>query len=250
MLCLNRRQTFCNMFWREHLKKIISLFQDLIFPRFCVSCKREGEWLCQGCFDKFKITPQFFCPVCYRDNENGQVCHGCQERSFLDGVASLSLYNDETTAQLIKMLKYEYVEEVGEIFAKLLKKSLEINKFKDFFNQKDFLIPIPLHRDRYLERGFNQAEVIGGKWSEIVGASFVKDFLIRQRKTDPQAKLNGTARRQNLQGAFAVKNLPLPGKIILIDDVFTTGSTMQECAKVLKEAGVGEIWGLTVAREQ
>jgi len=109
---------------------------------------------------------------------------------------------------------------------------------------------VPLHRRRYAWRGFNQAEILARFWSSALGINMDRRLLYRRRNTKMQVKLNGEERRKNLLGAFAVRGALPAKRIILIDDVFTTGSTLQECARVLKLAGAVEVWGAALARDR
>lgn len=228
---------------------ILKFIKDLLFPVFCLSCGFEEELMCASCLEKLNIKIQLFCPVCYCNNSGGRVCLRCKNKSFLDGVISLADYKNDIISELVKKLKYEYVEEIAGIFGKIFKKSLQTNNFQDLFIGDCVFIPVPLHQRRFLIRGFNQSKLIADEFSRFCNVSVLKDILVRTRFTIAQAQLNGVERRKNLQGAFKIKKPINYRKVILVDDVFTTGSTLQECAKVLKQAGVGEVWALTVARE-
>lgn len=239
----------------------INLLKDLIFPVFCLSCQKEGYWLCPECLPKIKIEPQFFCPHCYQDNEDGRACLPCRPFSFLDGAVAVFSYENELVAKMIQLLKYQYIEEMAEVFGKLIEdfskagaglKGCSLLKKEGIKGWLEFVIlPVPLHRRRYLERGFNQAELLAQVWARHFGRPVLKNILVRHRFTKTQVGLSGEERRQNITGVFAIKSsLPAEAeKIVLVDDVFTTGSTLQECARVLKEAGAREVWGVTIARE-
>lgn len=214
-------------------KKILEISRDLLFPVFCISCRVEGEWLCQPCLEKLQseIKPQFFC------------------HPYLDKVIALANYKSEIIARLVRLLKYEYAEEVGVIFEKLIEDFVRQNG-KFFGDQSSIIVPIPLHKKRYLERGFNQAELLAESWGRHLNASVWKNVLIRQRQTKTQVGLSGMERRNNLQGAFALRQ-PFAGieRVILVDDVFTTGSTLEEAGRLLRAHGIKEVWGAVVARE-
>lgn len=119
------------------------------------------------------------------------------------------------------------------------------------FPQPDILIPIPLAKKRQKERGFNQSEEIGKELSKFLKIPLVNNALIKVRETLPQVELSGKEREENIKGAFWCRdeNMVKNKTIFLVDDVFTTGSTMEEAARVLKEAGAKKVWGITVARE-
>lgn len=245
----------------QRIKITLRFFKDLIFPIFCLSCQKEGAWVCDDCLEALKkeIKPQFFCPYCYKDNEDGRTCQGCRPFSFLDGIMSVASYENEIISKLIQMLKYDYIEDATEVFGKLIEDFVDRligssqnchSRFRGDDNVEFAILPVPLHRRRYLERGFNQAALLARKWSGALGAPMATDVLIRQRPTQTQVGLGREDRQHNLVGAFCLKKSLAGQSVLLIDDVFTTGSTLQECARVLKEGGVKEVWGMTVAREK
>lgn len=215
-------------------KKILAISRDLLFPVFCISCRAEWFWLCHSCLAKLQleIKPQVFC------------------HPYLDKVIALADYKNEIVARLIHLLKYEYVEEVGEIFEKLIEAFIKNNSAVFEGGQFSAIIPIPLHKKRYLERGFNQSEILAKSWSKYLAAPVLKNALIRSRQTKTQVGLSGFERRSNLQGAFVLRQ-PLAGmkRVILVDDVFTTGSTLEEAGRVLRANGVKEVFGAIIARE-
>jgi ComF family protein len=113
------------------------------------------------------------------------------------------------------------------------------------------IVPVPLHKSRKCWRGFNQAEEIAKKISKEIKIPIVSENLFRVKKTFPQVEMNDHQKRlENITGAFNIKNLKVfqDKKIILVDDVYTSGATMEECAKVLRNAGAKEIWGIVVAK--
>jgi ComF family protein len=129
---------------------------------------------------------------------------------------------------------------------------LAIEGIGGFFNDRkvDFILPVPLHNSRLRQRGFNQAVLLGSKVSRALDIPMLPDVLVRNRKTEPQVELSASERRLNVKDAFSVKkHQMLAGKrIILLDDVITTGSTMNECAKELKKAGAEIVIAVTIAR--
>lgn len=194
--------------------------KDLFFPVFCAKCGREGEWLCADCLNKIKIAPM-----------------------ESDGLFSLFDYNDQGfIAKLIRDFKYGYAREIAEIWKSfILKCGLT---FADFT-----VIPVPLHPRRERERGFNQSQILAELLAEIFNLPVENKGLVRVRNTVQQAKLSGEQRKNNLKDAFAWKSVNAPPQnILLVDDVYTTGATMTQCAKVLKQNGVKKIQGFVLAR--
>ncbi|MFA6526162.1 MAG: phosphoribosyltransferase family protein [Candidatus Buchananbacteria bacterium] len=218
---------------------------DLVFPQFCIGCNNEGKILCQECCDKLIINPQKICPVCKMADE-ARNCAGSQ----LDNLWTLSHYQDNLVAESVQKLKYEYlIDFMHDYWKAYLQKFWQLNKTE--INSNHLLIPVPLHRKRLLERGFNQSELIASELAAISGLPIEKDLLKRAIYNEPQVGMNGSRRLENIKGIFSIDYKALSRswdkEIILIDDVYTTGSTMSECAKILKSAGFKRINGLVLA---
>ncbi len=177
------------------------------------------------------------------------MCKDCVKKSALDGLVVLYEYEEKNViARLIKLFKYSGVEEIVEVWEKIFADYFWEQKRMDFV--PDMLVPVPLHSRRKRERGYNQAELI----AKVVASHFpdaVLDAqsLVRKKYTEQQAKLRREKRILNMHDVFIWKaKESCPSQVLLIDDVFTTGSTMQECAKTLKQAGANEVWGLVLGR--
>lgn len=230
-----------NKSWLVFLNKI----KDYIFPVYCLGCKKEGEWLCEKCFAKLDLSGVFCCPVCHKDTERGEYCLDCKKDLPLDFHIAISPYKEDSLlGDVIHTLKYSWAEDVAEVFDKMIDGFVKNNK--DLFKNIDYVVPIPLHKKRFAERGFNQAELVAKLISEKLDKP-LKNILERSKQTKQQAKLKRDERIKNLENAFSAKE-KIEGNVLLIDDVFTTGSTMQEGAKALKEVGVGGIVGFSMAR--
>lgn len=142
-------------------------------------------------------------------------------------------------------LKYNFVSDLTDELV-----DLAVNFLQEDFFQARVLVPIPLHWYRKNWRGFNQAEILGKEIALKLKIDFCPDLLLRTRSTKPQVKLKGKERKKNVRGAFKLnpKYRILDTEYLLFDDVWTTGATMKECARVLKKAGVKKVFGLTLAR--
>lgn len=221
--------------------------KDILFPVFCFGCGEEGIVLCDRCFLHVSFGGQWFCPTCHARRGRGEVCGLCRSVSFLDAhVAVLEYREDALIATLIHEWKYNYVEETTFPLQEIVKQF--INKHQEYFASVDAIVPVPLHKRRYAERGFNQAERIAAWVSKEIDRPYTEDSVTRQRYTPHQAKKTRDERLVNVVDAFWC-NDSLAGKnVLLVDDVFTTGTTMQECAKALKQAGVCSVKGMTIAR--
>jgi len=224
--------------------EIKNWFLDLFFPKFCVGCKKEGSWLCKSCQKNIIAVVSQVCPQCGRLNLQGKYCSRCQKGKFLKGIIAALYYEEGPTKEIIHNLKYNSVIELAPVLGKAMAKTLKDN----ILGENIFITWAPLHPRRLAQRGFNQSELLAktiAKESKLPMAN----LLLKKKNTKRQVELKGDRRRKNLAGVFTFKKCDIRGKtIVIIDDVTTTGATLNECAKVLKEKGAKEIWGLVVAR--
>ena len=256
------------------LKKAKLFAIDLIFPIECLGCGCEGDWLCFSCFRKLTLNQRHYCLACKTENNFGEICPICRPDYALSGVWIAGDYENPILSKLIRSLKYRFAEDISLILANFLALYLKnlINaskatpfdlganlgwrRFETIKNsprillefKNTLLIPVPLHKKRERWRGFNQAKTI----AELLAIKFklpLATGLIRLKHRPPQAKLSEIERKKNVVGCYAWQGNNLNGQnIILLDDVATTGSTLNECARTLKRARAGEIWGLVVAK--
>ncbi len=224
------------------------LFLDIFFPKVCVGCGLEGVYLCFDCAGRIERIQTPTCPECGRINRYGEFCQNCKRRLnlSLDGLIVSARYDQGPTKEMIHELKYGGLAELAPMLGELICQRL---RYKLPRGDLLWVVPVPLHPRKEKERGFNQAELLARYLSnelELHGSL----ALERTRYTDPQAKLSGTKRRTNITDAFRIADAEsIEGKtILLVDDVATTLSTLNECAKVLKEAGAKKVWGVVVAR--
>lgn len=235
--------------WKSEAKNLIF---DTFFPKFCFVCKKEGEYLCYDCLSSLEILESFFC-LCEKPKRmpRPEKCKNCSKKS-LNGLYFAISYKKGLIKELIHKFKYEpYAKEISKTLANIIcfyflknEKSFD----KDYF----VIVPVPLTLKKLKRRGFNQSEEIAKELSVLMQIPLVSNSLLKTKETKPQMEISGEARRENIKGAFAVKNKEkISGKkILLLDDVYTTGSTMEECASILKDTGAKEVWGLAVAREE
>jgi len=231
-----------------NLKKIKNYILELIFPVYCVACGKDEFWLCPKCLEKIDIKIKLVCPLCQQENKQGRVCPSCRAKSSLNQLVVVADYQDKTIQNIIHLLKYNFAYEIRSAFADILDKFFRINPLK--LPAACLIIPIPLHKKRRRFRGFNQAQIIGEELAKIFSLPIIIDNLQRIKYTQPQVELAAKERKNNIIGAFSLNNpLEISGKsVILIDDVYTTGSTMNEAGKVLKKAGAKEVIGFVIAR--
>lgn len=234
------------------LMKSKDFLLDIFFPKFCANCQREGTYLCADCFSLIDLADRQYCPFCAIPKEtiNGKPCNSCKKSKFLDGLFSAADYKNSIVKKLIKDFKYEpYVKDLARTLSFII-----ISFLLNLENKPDFggfsIVPIPLHIKKMKKRGFNQSEELAKELSKDLEIPFLNNILERIKNTTSQAELSKEERIINASNAFICRNPKTikDKKILLIDDVFTTGSTMEECAKTLKQSGAKEVWGMTIAR--
>jgi len=195
---------------------------DLLFPKKCLDCGKEGRYICDECFKK--VSPA----RC--DNSNYSIFR-------YEGVIRKAIIS----------LKYKFAYDIAEALVNVC--VLKLSTF--CLLHTTTLVPIPLHKHRENWRGFNQTEIIGEKLAKAMNWEYASNLLVRSKNTLPQVGLKGSVRRSNLSGVFAVNPnfvLSTNFSVLLFDDVYTTGSTINEAKKVLTEAGFKNIKSLTIAR--
>ena len=235
-------------------QKANNFFIDTLFPKKCLLCGKEGSWLCEICQGKIDFVDFQICPVCERFNTPlGTPCPKCKRETSLTGLITASRYRKEDLAILIHNFKYNFIADLGQDLGKILLEGATIHKLP----LPSILIPVPLHPRRLRWRGFNQAQILTEYLSENITPGLPipisKENLIRTKYTSAQMKIKDYhERKANLKDAFAIKNPDeIKNKIIwLVDDVATTGSTLFECAKILKENGAKKIYALVLARQE
>ena len=238
--------------WKTN--QIKNFVLDIIFPQFCIQCEKEGGCLCPDCFNLIDILEYQYCPVCGKRLIEQNICNNCVEKTNLDGIFSAALYADFIIKKSVARLKYEpYLKNLSNTFANLIITHfflLNNNHIRDVLRDS-ILIPVPISKDKRKIRNFNQAEEIAKELSIKLKLPLYCDILLKIKPTPPQVGLPSWRRKKNVKNAFEIFNIEKikSRKILLIDDVFTTGSTMEECAKTLKAAGACEVFAVVVARE-
>lgn len=204
-----------------------------------MGCGKEGMDLCEKCRKEIPISGQI-CPMCGKDSSMGWTHKRCKTEKGMEGLIAIYDYQDELTKKIIEEIKFGFNK-------RMIKEMLKKIRFESGENF-DCLVPVPLHFYRENWRGFNQAEEIANVIGEKLKIK-VSKALIRKRKTKQQSLiLDRKEREKNIKGAFeTTKGAKLKGKkILLVDDVFTSGADMRECTKVLKKAGAEVVWGLAL----
>lgn len=273
--------------FKKNAIKLKAFFFDLLFPVECLNCGKDGIWLCASCFSRIELREKQHCLACKKESAFGEFCRDCRSDCSLKGILIAGNYEDELLSKLVKNLKYKFARNLSEDLGRFLIiflsniSGIAANNFsvavttvqdplrgankgelnadspilplaranrKDFCFKNALVIPVPLHPRRERWRGFNQAELIARELADYFNLDMSVGGLIRIKHRKPQTKLNKQDRKNNIKNCFAWRLGGLSGKkIILVDDVATTGSTLNECARVLKKNGAGEIWGLVAA---
>ena len=215
-------------------EKFTNFLLELFFPKFCFGCQKEGNYLCPDCKSTLEIS---------RSHEI------CSSQNLKDLYCALD-YRNPLLKNLIQKFKYEpFVKELSPTLSSLIIEHLQLLDNKPSF--KDFtIIPVPLEKRKLKGRGFNQAEEISKELSSFLAIPLIPNCLIKTKETIPQVELTTETRKENIKGTFSYQHPELvkEKKILLVDDVYTTGSTMEEAARVLREAGAKEIIGIVIAR--
>lgn len=233
---------------RTTLRRARGALLDLLFPPRCAGCGRRGEWLCAACLAQVPPLPAARCARCDSPLAGKSDCRVCRSAALrhLDWVRSAYPFVGPVR-EAIHRFKY------GKERARAAHLAAAFPPLLDQLpggarHDPPLLVPVPLSAARRRERGYNQAEALARALAEG-GAWPTTTRLVRTRATPPQVGLDPAARRRNVRGAFAWHGAPLAGaRVLLVDDVLTTGATADECAAVLKAAGAGWVGLLTVAR--
>lgn len=221
---------------------------DLIYPPQCGGCKKSGSILCSSCANQFIPTPSLLCKHCNNPLASDGKCQCCRyHRHGLTGLHGAYAYEDPLRT-CIRSLKYQGNTRIAVPLGLLLAKAYQTSNI-----QADLIIPVPLHADRLRQRGYNQARLLAEVCAQAVSVPLNVSILQRRRATQAQAQLRGHDRYSNVAGAFCCQS-PIATKslenrrIVIIDDVSTTGATLEACAAPLLAAGASEVWGLVLAR--
>ena len=228
------------------LKIWIERLLELLYPSKCTFCGKICEGICDDCREKYPMIQEPRCKKCGKPirEETEEYCYDCKKTDhYYEWGRSLWIHK-EPVNEAIYSFKYKNKRVYGEIFARELAKTYG----KHLKQQKvELIIPIPLHKSRRRERGYNQTEILAKYLGEYTGIEVDRTSLVRNKKTTPQKRYNDKERKKNIRNAFILKKEIHAKNVVLIDDIYTTGSTIDEAARVLKKSGVINVCFLTIS---
>ena len=230
---------------------VLDFILDLIYPPKCMICDdiiqiKEPKWICKSCVGILEYVSEPICEKCgVPTEEEKSLCTSCVNKDF-SFCRNYSPYEYEGAVRaIIHKFKYGNNPQFGKGFAKLI-----VDKYgKEFFSEIDILIGVPMHKKKIRKRGFNQADILATEIGKLTGVESSKKVLIRKKNTKAQSSLTPRARRNNLKDAFEVnKNIDIKSKnIMIVDDIYTTGSTLEACSAILLKNGAKVVNGLTLS---
>ncbi|MFO8101275.1 MAG: ComF family protein [Dehalococcoidia bacterium] len=230
---------------QTRLAQIPEAFLDLLFPLRCIGCGMEGGLICPSCTRGFPPLPSPFCERCGLPLKGAASCPKCNANPLqINGIRSIFLH-EKLARDAIHTLKYNNLKSLAGPLANFMARYLQSNPLP-----ADVLVPVPMHSKRLRRRGYNQAQLLAKELGKLMGLPLSSTSLVRVTNTTSQVALKAQGRQANVAGAFSCKDNDLAGKrVLLIDDVCTTGATLNACAISLKAAGAASVWGLTLSRE-
>lgn len=237
--------------WKSILLGMGEFVLGLIYPERCVFCDRvvrqSDEFVCTECSESMLIVREPYCMKCGKqiEDETQELCGDCaRKKHYFDRGFTLCCYNDPVRESMYR-LKYKNRQRYALYYGRKICNELG-DKIREL--NADVLIPIPLHEARYRKRGYNQAELLAREIGRIMEIPVRTDIIKRVKNTQAQKTQDAAERRVNIKNAFQISaNDVKLSTAILIDDIYTTGSTVDEAARILKSAGINRIYVLTVA---
>jgi ComF family protein len=200
--------------------------------------------LCEECQEQIAYVEPPFCARCGNTVFTNDLCARCQTNPLqIDRIRSV-VYFEGVLREALHRFKYDQLTALARPLGDLL-----ATYWRQHPMPVDVIVPVPLHNTRLRERGYNQAALLAREMARQVGVAVVERTLLRQRSTAPQVELDIKQRKKNVQGAFRCSSDALAGqRVLLIDDVCTTGATLEACAVAVREGGAHTVWALTLAR--
>jgi competence protein ComFC len=207
---------------------------DFFFPKYCLGCKREGKYLCIDCQETIEVFDT----------------HKLFKGKFLDDLYFATDYKNQLLKKAISIFKYPpFIKELSVPLSFLIIKHFQLlEKSPDFNKENFYIVPMPLEIQRLKWRGFNQAEELAKNLANFFQIEIMENVISRKKKTLPQVILTEKERKENVKEAFQIEKEIEEKNILLVDDIFTTGATMEEAAKTLKKAKAKKVIGIVIAK--
>lgn len=240
-------------FHHKTIKKFFNLIIKTVFPRTCFICNQiisEG-YFCAEDWSKIHFLQKPACNICFQPfkfaTNDQMLCASCIKKPPIYNKAISVIKYDQSSKKLITKFKYGDQTYISKYFSSLMYKNAH-----DIIYDIDFITPVPLSKLKMIRRKFNQSALIAQNFAKISNKKIIFDLLIKTRNTKAQAQLNKKLRSKNIFGSFSCnekyRQMIFNKNILLIDDVITTGSTINACSKILKQFGVNKIYVLTLAK--
>lgn len=212
---------------------------DLLFPPVCVGCRRIGRWICERCWDLSPFIPDGGCERCGKPSTT-PLCTTCGSGAFLLHRVNAVMLHEGIGREAVRTLKFHERFSIKDLMGRLMAEVA--------VPDAEVVVPVPLHPSRRRERGYDQARLLARVVAHQLSLPCDHTTLLRQRKTRQQALLDAAERERNVAGAFTADDTLAGRHILLVDDVFTTGATMEAATRALRTAGVDAVSGLAFAR--
>lgn len=238
------------------IKKLFQFILNILYPNHCISCKNiinSDKTFCINCWKKLQFINKPCCSICSEPfkfnifDEDELLCGNCiKKKPYFDKAISCFIYN-KTISRTILQFKFFKKTFLSKVLVKFL-----LISTKDVINEVDYLIPVPIDIKRLRWRGYNQSLLLTKELSKKTNKPIIEDLLIKHKYTIPQARLKNKDRKKNLKNVFSFNekyfDLIQNKNIAILDDVMTTGTTVNECAKILKQQGVNKVFVFTIAK--
>jgi len=234
---------------------LFGLLADALYPRECIGCgrlsDRSGRHLCWSCFSRIELLHSNLCELCGNpltgDADTAFICGYCRKRKPVFDRARSAARFSGVVRDMLHQFKYQdglwQTADLTDLIHGALMAQFD-------YKAIDVVVPVPLYRTRFRERSYNQSFVLARELAKRIERRIDGRSLKRVRHTDTQTHYNAAQRKQNISGAFAVERPEwIRGRTVLVvDDVMTTGATLNECAKTLKKSGALKVFAISVAR--